>query len=67
MTILETVPLSLVPGPDEQPQADRRRLPWGRILPASIAVALCLAIIAAHALSASGLSLQRTVAPASLR
>ena len=58
MTILETVPLSLVPGPDEQPQADRRRLPWGRILPASIAVALCLAIIAAHALSASGLSLQ---------
>ncbi|MCR2053251.1 hypothetical protein NSA19_10465 [Actinomyces bowdenii] len=60
MTILETLPLSLVPGP-EQEDAGGRGLPWGRILSATVALTLCTGIAVAHALSPEGPSLQASI------
>ncbi|MBO3723641.1 anion permease [Actinomyces bowdenii] len=60
MTILETLPLSLVPDP-EQEDARGRSLPWGRILPSAVALALCLGVAAAHLLTPAGPSVQATI------
>lgn len=60
MTTLETLPLSLAPKEaDQEPRA--RSIPWGRILSATVALALCAGIAVAHALSPEGPSLQASI------